>query len=72
MAWKTPKYDKSDLNKAGQILKNERSSDEEITNAIEILNNWRAIHSYPLPPFFPDKHNILSLFHNYKVFHDGI
>jgi len=51
MTWKTPKYDKSDLNKAGQILKNERSSDEEIANAIDILNNWRAIHSYPLHIF---------------------
>jgi len=51
MPWKKPKYNKSELNKAGQILKDENSSDEEVTKATEILNNWRAIHSYPLHIF---------------------
>jgi len=51
MAWEKPKYNKNDLNKAGQILKNEDSPDEEIAKATEILNNWRVIHSYPLHIF---------------------
>src|SRR3989344_1553690 len=51
MAWKKPKYNKNELNKAGLILKDSNSSDEETAKAIEILNNWRAIHSYPLHIF---------------------
>src|SRR3989344_2069575 len=51
MTWKKLKYDKSELNKAGQILKSEKSSDEEVVKATEVLNNWRAIHSYPLHIF---------------------
>jgi len=51
MAWKKPRYDKRELNKAGQILKNSNSSEEKIVRATEILNNWRAVHSYPLHIF---------------------
>ena len=51
MAWKKPKYNKSELNKAGLILKNKNSSEEEIAKATDILNHWRAIHSYPLHIF---------------------
>ena len=51
MAWKKPKYNKNDLNKSGQILKDENSPDEKVAKATEILNNWRAIHSYPLHIF---------------------
>jgi ppGpp synthetase/RelA/SpoT-type nucleotidyltranferase len=51
MTWKKPKYNKAELNKAGVILKDDNNSEEERTKAIEILNNWRAIHSYPLHIF---------------------
>jgi ppGpp synthetase/RelA/SpoT-type nucleotidyltranferase len=51
MVWKKLRYDKSELNKAGQILKNENSPEQEIAKATEILNNWRAAHSYPLHVF---------------------
>src|SRR3989344_2497902 len=51
MAWKKPKYNKNELNKAGLILKDSNSSDEETAKATEILNNWRAIHGYPLHIF---------------------
>src|SRR4030042_2063159 len=51
MTWKKPKYNKNDLNRAGQILKDENSLDEDVAKATEILNNWRAIHSYPLHIF---------------------
>lgn len=51
MAWKKPKYDKNELNKAGIVLKDSIGSEEEIAKATVILNNWRAIHSYPLHIF---------------------
>lgn len=51
MGWPKPEYDKSDVKKAGSILRNEKRSEKEISGAIEILNNWRAIHSYPLHVF---------------------
>ncbi len=51
MSWKKPKYDKGEVNKAGLILKNSSSSEEDVGKATEILNNWRAVHSYPLHIF---------------------
>ncbi|MBU4393360.1 MAG: RelA/SpoT domain-containing protein [Actinobacteria bacterium] len=45
------KYTKNEVNKAGAILKNNSSSEEEINKATDVLNNWRAIHSYPLHIF---------------------
>lgn len=51
MKWKKLKYNKNELNKVGEILKNENRSEEELIKATETLNNWRAIHSYPLHIF---------------------
>ena len=46
--WETPKYSKSEINKAGSIIADSTSSKEERDNALIILNNWRAAHAYPL------------------------
>lgn len=46
--WEIPKYSGSKIEKAGKILANIDSSKDEIDNALEILNNWRASHAYPL------------------------
>jgi putative GTP pyrophosphokinase len=52
MVWAKPKgYSKEKVNTAGDILIKEGSSKEEIDRAIEILDNWRAIHSYPMHIF---------------------
>ena len=51
MGWPKPEYDKSDVKKAGSILRNQKSNEKGVSGAIEILNNWRAIHSYPLHVF---------------------
>jgi ppGpp synthetase/RelA/SpoT-type nucleotidyltranferase len=52
MAWIKPKgYSKTKVNNAGKILSNEKSSNEKVKEAIDILDNWRAIHSYPLHIF---------------------
>lgn len=55
MAWAKPQFSKGRVDWAGEILadiKNLRTSNDDevkkILEAIEIMNNWRAVHSYPL------------------------
>ncbi len=52
MVWTKPKgYSKSKVDCAGDILISETSSPEEKEKALEILDNWRAIHRYPMHIF---------------------
>ena len=51
MVWEKRKYTKFEINNAGKILINDESSDEEKNRALEILDNWRATHSYPMHIF---------------------
>ena len=51
MAWESPKYTKSEINKAGKIFINKSSTAEEKLKALDILDNWRAVHSYPMHVF---------------------
>jgi ppGpp synthetase/RelA/SpoT-type nucleotidyltranferase len=51
MAWAKPQYGKGQIDRAGEILA--LSEDNwlfisEIDSATAIVNNWRAVHSYPL------------------------
>jgi ppGpp synthetase/RelA/SpoT-type nucleotidyltranferase len=62
MAWVKPQYSKARVDLAGEILSGDRPSPtfgwDDINayfeaifdwdNATEVVNNWRAIHSYPL------------------------
>ncbi|MBI5390754.1 RelA/SpoT domain-containing protein [Candidatus Woesearchaeota archaeon] len=51
MVWEKLRHTKEEINHAGRILSDPASSEEEIKGAIEILDNWRAVHSYPLHVF---------------------
>jgi ppGpp synthetase/RelA/SpoT-type nucleotidyltranferase len=51
MEWIKSEYSKSQINHAGEILIDEDSSEEQINEAREILDNWRAIHAYPMHIF---------------------
>lgn len=51
MVWEKQKYTKFEINNAGNILTNDKSSEEEKNRALEILDNWRATHSYPMHIF---------------------
>ncbi len=51
MAWEKPEYSKSKVDHAGEILINNASSPEEKIEAMGILDNWRASHSYPMHIF---------------------
>ncbi|MBI2105400.1 RelA/SpoT domain-containing protein [Candidatus Woesearchaeota archaeon] len=52
MVWTRPKgYSKSKIDWAGDILISDSSLFEDKNRALEILDNWRAIHRYPLHIF---------------------
>jgi ppGpp synthetase/RelA/SpoT-type nucleotidyltranferase len=51
MEWVKPKYNKGQINIAGNVLTNDKSTEEEKDEAMDILDNWRAIHSYPMHIF---------------------
>ena len=42
MKWTTPKYKKSEVDKAGVILKKESVTADELNAALDIMNNWRS------------------------------
>lgn len=46
--WEEPQYSGNQIEKAGRILSNPSITDEERSNALKVLNNWRASHAYPL------------------------
>ncbi len=52
MAWTKPgDYSKSKVDWAGDTLSNRPTDPKKHNEALEILTNWRAIHSYPLHVF---------------------
>jgi hypothetical protein len=52
MTWVKPKgYSRGRIDRAGDVLISETSTDLEKEEALEILDNWRAIHSYPMHVF---------------------
>ena len=52
MAWVKPKgYSRSQIDWAGNILINHQATEAEKNNAFDVLENWRAIHSYPMHIF---------------------
>ena len=44
-------FSKSKTDLAGAILSDKTSTKEEKENALKILSNWRAAHSYPVHIF---------------------
>lgn len=46
--WEIPLYSKSQIIKAGKIISDPLSSKSDKTASLEILNNWRSSHAYPL------------------------
>lgn len=43
-----PKYSKSQINKAGELLSDPNITETDRNYALPILNNWRSSHAYPL------------------------
>jgi putative GTP pyrophosphokinase len=51
MAFATPRFQKSEVNRAGRVLCAEDPNLEEWIWAYDVLSNWRAIHGYPINTF---------------------
>ena len=50
--WAKLIYTKSQVIKAGKVIRQQNVATEEYTNALEIIDNWRASHAYPMYIFF--------------------
>lgn len=46
--WEIPKYSKKQIDRVGKIIADPASSEQDKNEALEILNNWRSSHAYPL------------------------
>ncbi len=51
MKWTEIKYKKGEVDRAGDVLINENLSVNDIDKALNILDNWRSSHSFPLHIF---------------------
>lgn len=51
MTWEKIAFNEEQINYAGETLKKQNSTEEEFDKALEILTNWRAVHSYPMHIF---------------------
>lgn len=51
MGWPKPKYSKSQVRRAGQLLLDDSVSDENFMEAFEVVENWRSCHGYPINTF---------------------
>lgn len=46
--WKQVEYSKRQINDAGDTIRKDNATDIEMNVALEIIDNWRASHAYPL------------------------
>jgi hypothetical protein len=51
MAWARPQYAREAVDWAGNVLIQKSSGLEDLDHALEIINNWRSSHAYPLNTF---------------------
>lgn len=51
MAWVEPQYTKNQVDRAAQHLIAGPNSEDELVEALAIINNWRSSHSFPLNTF---------------------
>lgn len=51
LPWTEPRFSRSEVNWAGRIISGPREDTAELEQALEIVNNWRSSHSYPLLRF---------------------
>lgn len=46
--WKSVEYTKRQINDAGNTIRRDDSTEEELDFATTVIDNWRAAHAYPL------------------------
>ena len=52
MKWKTLEYSKTQVIKAGKMIRDADASSDEYRHALEVVDNWRAAHAFPLQVFY--------------------
>lgn len=50
--WKTPEYTKKQINDAGNIIRDVTISNGQREEALQVVDNWRSAHAYPLHVFY--------------------
>lgn len=50
--WVILKYSRRKVTNAGRIVRKEQADNEKLDAAIEVIDNWRASHAYPLHVFY--------------------
>ena len=56
--WKVPEYGKREINSAGNTMRDPNATPAEKDAAIQIIDNWRASHAYPLQIFYYNLHRM--------------
>jgi ppGpp synthetase/RelA/SpoT-type nucleotidyltranferase len=51
MEWVTRQFSKTRIDRAGVVVADQNASVEERDVALEIVNNWRSCHAFPLNTF---------------------
>ena len=50
--WKVPEYSRKQINDAGDVIRSNSRTPQEQKEALEIIDNWRSAHAYPLHVFY--------------------
>ena len=50
--WKEPSYSKREINDAGIKIRSVNITERERNQALEVIDNWRSAHAYPLHIFY--------------------
>jgi len=48
MDWTVPRYSKLEIDRAGRVLVSPEPSEADLSAALEVINNFRSSHSFPL------------------------
>jgi hypothetical protein len=51
MEWTEPRFERREVDAAGQILRSSDAPARDVSHAFEVLDNWRASHAFPLNTF---------------------
>lgn len=51
MTWATPRYSKGEVNRAARAFADPKTTPSDRDQALSVINNWRASHSFPLNTF---------------------
>lgn len=60
--WKTSIYSKREINDAGKIIIKDAITEQEKTNALEVIDSWRSAHAFPMNTFAINlKHKVSNI-----------